>query len=144
MIELRVPLYMSRVFCFFSTDDFIRYKENIRNVFADWFDDTTTQDKFDNDVRTGYVLDALVGTDRGKMYHVEGLFFIMIHDYKDEDFAWRGVFSHEVAHVAFEILRRVGLKESVESTEAYTYLIGYLTEQLLHGEKNNPEGNVFK
>lgn len=42
-----------------------------------------------------------------------------------------GHFVHEVGHVAFAILRNKGLWHTTSSEESYTYLMGYLTEQIL-------------
>lgn len=41
-----------------------------------------------------------------------------------------GVLSHEVFHVVEEIAKMVGLKHSGKSSEAFAYLIGYITEEI--------------
>lgn len=42
----------------------------------------------------------------------------------------RGVLAHEIFHVAEFIMDRIGIKHSLECSEAYAYLIGYLTEEI--------------
>lgn len=45
-----------------------------------------------------------------------------------EDYGWM---AHEIAHVAIQVLDRVGMKlQPMVSCEAYTYLIQYLTENI--------------
>lgn len=39
--------------------------------------------------------------------------------------------AHEAFHAAYDILKRVGIPLSSSSEEAYAYLIGYITEQVL-------------
>ena len=40
-------------------------------------------------------------------------------------------FSHEILHVVFDILNKRGFVLSIESEEAYTYLMGYLTKAVM-------------
>ena len=40
-------------------------------------------------------------------------------------------FTHEVMHVVFDILNKRGFTLSLESEEAYTYLMGYLTKVVM-------------
>lgn len=42
-----------------------------------------------------------------------------------------GTLSHEIFHIAFMILDNMGISYSNKSDEAYAYLIGYITEQIL-------------
>lgn len=39
-----------------------------------------------------------------------------------------GTLAHEAFHVTYDILKRVGIPLSNDSEEAYSYLIGYITE----------------
>lgn len=41
-----------------------------------------------------------------------------------------GVLAHEIFHAAHFILDRVGMRLSMDSDEAFAYLIGYLTERV--------------
>ena len=43
------------------------------------------------------------------------------------------VFNHEVFHLAERILAWVGVKHDESSSEAWSYLIGYLTKRILKG-----------
>lgn len=42
-----------------------------------------------------------------------------------------GYFAHEVAHVAFQMLRNKGVWHTTSSEESYTYLMQYLTKEIL-------------
>lgn len=44
-----------------------------------------------------------------------------------------GTLVHEAFHVAAEVLRTAGVEESNKSTEAYAYLIGWLSQEMLVG-----------
>jgi hypothetical protein len=59
------------------------------------------------------------------------MYIIVFNEPMTKKAASIGEMTHEVFHVAAEILRKVGLKESSKSTEAYAYLIGYLAEQVM-------------
>lgn len=41
-----------------------------------------------------------------------------------------GTLSHEIFHAAEYILREIGMPLSLDSNEAYAYLIGYLTKEI--------------
>lgn len=62
---------------------------------------------------------------------VQGLHIIRMFD--EADFFnpyFHGIFSHEVLHATFELLRARGLELSGESEEAYTYLHDYYITEI--------------
>lgn len=62
---------------------------------------------------------------------VQGLHIIRMFDEADFfDPYFHGVFSHEVLHATFELLRARGLELSTESEEAYTYLHDYYITEI--------------
>jgi hypothetical protein len=62
---------------------------------------------------------------------VQGLHIIRMFDEADFfDPYFHGIFSHEVLHATFELLRARGLELSVESEEAYTYLHDYYITEI--------------
>lgn len=142
MVELRIPLYNSRVYCFFSTDKLHSYTESLERVIREWHTKAT-----DYEVKKKLlgVMEAGLETTGGMCYwDGGGMFFIFLKSYDDFNLTDRATFVHECGHAAFEILRRAGLTESPESTEAYTYLLGYICERLWVGEINNDETKTFK
>lgn len=58
--------------------------------------------------------------------------FIILGDYRDiPDLV--NTISHEAFHFVFTVLDHAGLKLSYKSEEAYTYLIGYVVEEIYRG-----------
>lgn len=43
---------------------------------------------------------------------------------------WHGNLAHEIFHAVEFILERVGMKLTIDSDEAYAYLIGYITTEI--------------
>ena len=43
---------------------------------------------------------------------------------------WHGVLAHEIFHASEFVLERIGMRLTLDSDEAYAYLIGYLTEKI--------------
>ena len=48
-----------------------------------------------------------------------------------EDFL--SVLSHEVLHSVFHIMKNVSIEYTDKSEEAFTYLIGHITKEIVHG-----------
>ena len=48
-----------------------------------------------------------------------------------EDFL--AILSHEVLHSVFHIMKNVSIEYTDKSEEAFTYLMGYITKEIVHG-----------
>ena len=76
---------------------------------------------------TGY--DALhysvINKTQGILHH-----YLLFEKFRN-DIGGIGVFSHEISHLCFSVLRDAGMKFSDDSEEAYSYYIGYLTRIIL-------------
>ena len=48
-----------------------------------------------------------------------------------EDFL--AILSHEVLHSVFHIMKNVSIKYTDKSEEAFTYLMGHITKEIVHG-----------
>ena len=44
---------------------------------------------------------------------------------------WHWVLNHEIFHIVYQTIKHVGIKLSDSSEEAFTYLMEYLTKQIL-------------
>lgn len=58
-----------------------------------------------------------------------GVYYLWLPQ-RPESAAHFGVLAHEVAHVAFGLMQKIGASLTPESEEAYTYLIHFLTERI--------------
>ena len=48
-----------------------------------------------------------------------------------EDFL--AILSHEVLHSVFHIMKNVSIEYTDKSEEAFTYLMGHITKEIVHG-----------
>jgi len=63
---------------------------------------------------------------------VEGVkYHFLIFEKFDNTPAGIGTFNHELLHLVFSVLDNVGMVYTLESEEAYTYYLNYLTERIL-------------
>jgi hypothetical protein len=135
------------VYCIQDVNKYTNYLDSIENAFRDWYCPENEREEFEMNVQMDALFESckIVIEKHGAMMHWDNnMFFILLYKYDDTNPTRRSNFAHEVAHAAFEMLRRAGLKETSESTEAYTYLIGHITEQLYIGitEQNKQENGT--
>ena len=56
-----------------------------------------------------------------------------------ESVAFYEALTHEVAHASFDILYKAGMKLSLDSEEAFTYLIGFINKKIISKISNVPK-----
>lgn len=134
MIEIKIPIYHGTLLIIPNTDT---YKEKgLKRFLRRYYRDTKFKGK-EAKQRIAYFTQTMqefihdssldgITMSRG------GLYIVSLKTYKHYP-ADMGILVHELAHVVFELLRGVGMVETSESTEAYTYLLGYLTEHAFEG-----------
>ena len=84
--------------------------------------------ELDNEEKTYFVKFA----GKGKTLQLKnGTGVLWVKRFNDGPFS-HGVLSHEIFHVAYQILCSVGIKLTDSSEEAFSYLIQYLTQEILY------------
>lgn len=122
LFPVQIPLYRSEVIFMYGDD----YK-----MFAQWVKEDNLEDS------KLLLKDLKSLKKRQKSY--SGTYFVgdsgrrLIHVKKQDTLpSFMNILSHEIYHTVYHILQHVGIPPSDTSEEAYAYLTGYLTEQILN------------
>jgi hypothetical protein len=107
-------IYPFDVFCYFAED-----KEPMYKKLRKWLPESDIQElrKFD------------YGTAKSVMFPTGQLLLYMKS--KPVTYFEYGTLAHEIFHLACFVMERVGIKYSYDSDEAFAYLIGYLTKEIM-------------
>lgn len=130
MIAFEVDMYYSYVMMFFKKEDVT--PANVKKLLYNWYKTEGDDRKEKSQRATDYILKEFnksVGADiaGGAMIDYYKIYTIVLEDFRMDDVWSHGILSHEIGHVTNGILRRIGMKLSDDSEEAYTYLTQHLT-----------------
>jgi len=111
--KIKVPIYPVTILCYFGTKEF--FQEMIHKHIP-------------NKKAKEQILEY--DTNYNGIVHNYGGHQILHIDRIPDSPVWHNMLAHEVLHLTFAIMRYTGMELSEDSEEAYTYLNGYVTEQI--------------
>jgi hypothetical protein len=116
-----IPIELYNVYVFFSCgqsdEELLKWLKSTRQPIPENFNKKST---YGNAYGNGY-----------NFRFENGNQLIRLQNPEIESVAFYEALTHEVAHASFDILYKAGMKLSLDSEEAFTYLIGFINKKII-------------
>lgn len=129
MIIVKVPIYYSVLLVYLNEKEF-DIKDLRRKIRRYYNGDKKYVSELSSYFDKGFKEHIIEGETTGLSQLNGGIGVINMRNY-DHSARQIGFLVHEINHYVFELLRSKGLFEHDSSTEAYTYLSGWITEEIM-------------